>query len=218
MVRGITSLAPQAEGDLAKLLALPLSGETASVGLRQGDGGHHRREHERARTADASVKEGIVTDYAQQGRHGLGKIGVLVAIESKATRPRSPRWAASLRSTSGRKPRCGKREGTRSGAGGARACGFTPSRPKLRERAPTSSPRWWRAGCARSSTAGSAPAANLPGAGGGKATVEQVLKDAEKTAGAPIEVAKFVRYALGEGIDKKEGDFAAEVAAAVGKR
>ena len=57
------------------------------------------------------------------------------------------------------------------------------------------------------------------GAGGdGKATVEQVLKDAEKTAGAPIKVAKFVRYALGEGIDKKEGDFAAEVAAAVGKR
>jgi elongation factor Ts len=57
------------------------------------------------------------------------------------------------------------------------------------------------------------------GAGGdGKATVEQVLKDAEKTAGAPIKVAKFVRYALGEGIDKKDGDFAAEVAAAVGKR
>ena len=51
------------------------------------------------------------------------------------------------------------------------------------------------------------------GAGGdGKVTVEQVLKDAEKTAGAPIKVAKFVRYALGEGIDKKEGDFAAEVA------
>ena len=57
------------------------------------------------------------------------------------------------------------------------------------------------------------------GAGGdGKATVEQVVKDAEKTAGSPIKVAQFVRYALGEGIDKKEGDFAAEVAAAVGKR
>ena len=51
------------------------------------------------------------------------------------------------------------------------------------------------------------------GAGGdGKATVEQMLKGAEKTAGAPIKIAKFVRYALGEGIDKKEDDFAAEVA------
>ena len=54
--------------------------------------------------------------------------------------------------------------------------------------------------------------------GDGKATVEQVLKAAEKAAGAPIKVTKFVRYALGEGIDKKDTDFAAEVAAAAGKR
>jgi len=53
------------------------------------------------------------------------------------------------------------------------------------------------------------------GAGGdGKASVEQVLKAAEQRAGAPIRVARFARYVLGEGIDKKEGDFAAEVAAA----
>jgi elongation factor Ts len=52
----------------------------------------------------------------------------------------------------------------------------------------------------------------------GKATVDQVLKAAEKAAGAPIKIAKFARYALGEGIDKKDGDFAAEVARAAGKR
>ncbi|HEX2338654.1 MAG TPA: elongation factor Ts, partial [Hyphomicrobiaceae bacterium] len=51
--------------------------------------------------------------------------------------------------------------------------------------------------------------------GDGKATVEQVLKEAEKTVGAPIRITKFVRYALGEGIDKKDDDFAAEVAKAV---
>ena len=57
------------------------------------------------------------------------------------------------------------------------------------------------------------------GAGGdGKQTVEQVVKAAEKTVGAPIKVANFARYALGEGIDKKDGDFAAEVAKAAGKR
>jgi elongation factor Ts len=54
--------------------------------------------------------------------------------------------------------------------------------------------------------------------GDGKATVEQVLKAAETAAGAPVAVSKFVRYALGEGIDKKDTDFAAEVAAAAGKR
>jgi elongation factor Ts len=52
----------------------------------------------------------------------------------------------------------------------------------------------------------------------GKATVAQVLKAAEKTAGAPIKIAKFARYALGEGIDKKDDDFAAEVAKVAGKR
>ena len=45
----------------------------------------------------------------------------------------------------------------------------------------------------------------------GKATVSAVLKAAEKTVGAPIEIKAFVRYALGEGIDKKTDDFAAEV-------
>ena len=57
------------------------------------------------------------------------------------------------------------------------------------------------------------------GAGGdGKATVEQVLQGRREEAGAPIKVARFVRYALGEGIEKKDDDFAAEVAAAAGKR
>jgi len=44
------------------------------------------------------------------------------------------------------------------------------------------------------------------------------LKAAEKEAGAPVKVTRFVRYALGEGIDKKDTDFAAEVAAAAAKR
>jgi elongation factor Ts len=47
-------------------------------------------------------------------------------------------------------------------------------------------------------------------------TVEKALAAAEKTAGAPIRVAGFYRFALGEGIDRPEGDFAAEVAAAAG--
>jgi len=44
-------------------------------------------------------------------------------------------------------------------------------------------------------------------------TVEQALKDAEKDSGAPIKLKSFVRLALGEGIEKEEEDFAAEVAA-----
>ncbi|EXL04092.1 translation elongation factor Ts [Aquamicrobium defluvii] len=48
-------------------------------------------------------------------------------------------------------------------------------------------------------------------------TIEQALKDAEKEIGAPAKITAYVRYALGEGIEKEESDFAAEVAATVKK-
>jgi elongation factor Ts len=49
-------------------------------------------------------------------------------------------------------------------------------------------------------------------------SVAQAIKEAEGRAGAPIKVKGFVRYALGEGIEREEKDFAAEVAAAAGPR
>ncbi|MGB3388824.1 MAG: translation elongation factor Ts [Pseudaminobacter sp.] len=48
-------------------------------------------------------------------------------------------------------------------------------------------------------------------------TVEAALKEAEKEIGAPAKITGFLRYALGEGIEKQEADFAAEVAAAAKK-
>lgn len=50
----------------------------------------------------------------------------------------------------------------------------------------------------------------------GKATVAQAVEAKAKEIGAPIKIKAFVRYALGEGIEKKDEDFAAEVAAAAG--
>ena len=47
--------------------------------------------------------------------------------------------------------------------------------------------------------------------------VAQALKEAEGAAGAPIKIGGYVRFALGEGIEKQESDFAAEVAAAAGR-
>jgi elongation factor Ts len=45
-------------------------------------------------------------------------------------------------------------------------------------------------------------------------TIAQTLTENEGKVGAPIKIAGFVRYALGEGIEKASNDFAAEVAAA----
>ena len=49
-----------------------------------------------------------------------------------------------------------------------------------------------------------------------KKTVAQALKEAEGKVGGPIKVTGFVRFALGEGIDKPTGDFGGEVAAMAG--
>jgi elongation factor Ts len=40
------------------------------------------------------------------------------------------------------------------------------------------------------------------------------MEAAAEDAGAPIKISGFYRFALGEGIAKREDDFAAEVAAA----
>jgi elongation factor Ts len=48
-------------------------------------------------------------------------------------------------------------------------------------------------------------------------TVEQLVAETGKTLGAPITVKGFTRLALGEGVEKKTDDFAAEVASMTGQ-
>ncbi len=45
--------------------------------------------------------------------------------------------------------------------------------------------------------------------------IAKLLEAAGKALGAPVKIAGFVRFGLGEGIEKAASDFAAEVAAAV---
>ncbi len=47
-------------------------------------------------------------------------------------------------------------------------------------------------------------------------SVSAALKAAEKDVGAPIEVTSFVSFKVGEGVERADTDFAAEVAAAAG--
>ncbi|KAA6226376.1 MULTISPECIES: translation elongation factor Ts [unclassified Campylobacter] len=46
-----------------------------------------------------------------------------------------------------------------------------------------------------------------------KKTIEQVIKEKEKEFGGFIKIAEFIRFEVGEGLEKKNEDFAAEVAA-----
>ncbi|WP_225766568.1 translation elongation factor Ts [Inquilinus sp. Marseille-Q2685] len=51
----------------------------------------------------------------------------------------------------------------------------------------------------------------------GETKVRKAIEDAAKDVGAPVSVTGFVRFVLGEGIEKEQGDFAAEVAATLGR-
>jgi elongation factor Ts len=50
----------------------------------------------------------------------------------------------------------------------------------------------------------------------GESRVSKVLEDAGKEMGSPVTITGFVRFALGEGIEKEEEDYAGEVAALAG--
>lgn len=220
LVRQIAGLATKAGGDLAKLLAMPFPGKSITV-----------EEHVREmiatigenlsvrRTASLDVKQGVVASYTHNKVvDGLGKIGVIVALDSTAP-------AAKLADI-------GRQIALHVAAANPQAVSADQLDAALVERE-------------RQVYAEQAKASGKPqdivdkmvegrlrkeffaqvlllqqtfmGPGGdGKMTVEQYLKGEEKTVGAPVKVAKFVRFALGEGIDKKETDFAAEVAAAAG--
>lgn len=49
-----------------------------------------------------------------------------------------------------------------------------------------------------------------------KKTIEQVVAEKSQELGGKIEIVKYVRFELGEGLEKKNEDFAAEVAAQIG--
>src|SRR6476620_5638560 len=224
MVRKIAALAPKAKGDVAKLLAMPFpnSKDTVETYVKEtvatvGENMTVRR------TAEIEVGDGVVADYVHnKAADGLGKIGVLVALESKGDK-------AALAAF-------GRQLAMHIAAHVPSAAAVTAEAldPALVERE-----RAIYAEQAKASGKSAEIAAKMvegrlrkeffqqvvlmeqtflgPGSDG-KATVAQVLKAAEKTAGAPIKIAKFARYALGEGIDKKDEDFAAEVAKAAGKQ
>ena len=50
----------------------------------------------------------------------------------------------------------------------------------------------------------------------GESQISKVLEKASKDFGTPVEIAGFVRYAVGEGIEKIESDFADEVKSMAG--
>jgi elongation factor Ts len=165
------------------------------------------------RSARLEVKDGIVVSYVHNSlAPGLGKIGVLVALESTAPAEKLAEIGKQL------------------------AMHVAAAKPEYLDIAsvdPVALEREREVLRAQDKTQGKAKEIVEKMVEGGlrkfyeqvvlpeqlfiidgKTKVAKVVEAASKTAGAPIRIAGFVRFALGEGIDKGPGsDFAAEVAA-----
>ncbi len=219
MVRDITGLGPDASGEIEKLLAMTYPGKKLTVADQVKEMVATIGENMTVRrTGMLEAKDGVVSAYMHNKvTDGLGKIGVLVSLESTGDKSKLAEFGRQLAMH----------------VAAANPQALTPEEldPALieRERAIYTE---------QAIQSGKAPDIAAKMVEGrlrkefyqqvvllqqtfvldGKATVEQAAKTAEKAVGAPIKITGFKRFALGDGIEKKEDDFAAEVAAAAGTK
>jgi elongation factor Ts len=167
------------------------------------------------RAAAVHVGQGFIGQYVHNAvSEGLGRIGVLVALESKGDRqvlaPLGRLIALHVAAASplaldsaGLDPAAVARER-------AVLAGKNAGKPAqvLEKIVDSGLKTYFKEVCLLDQ-----PSIHAEHAG---KTIGQAVKDAEKIAGTPIGLKRFVRYGLGEGIEKPDPDFAAEVAAARG--
>ena len=167
------------------------------------------------RAATVTVGDGVVCSYVHnQTAPGLGKIGVLVGLESKGDKAKLEALGRQLAMhVAAAQPQAVDRAGVDASA-------LDRERDVLSEQARASG------------KAEDIIAKMVEGrlrkfyeevvlleqifVVDGETKITKVLESAAKDVGAPIAVAGFVRLQLGEGIEREEQDFAAEVAATLG--
>ena len=162
------------------------------------------------RVAKLDVTKGVIASYVHgQINEGLGKIGVLVALESEGD--------VEFLSTLGRQiaMHVAATNPVALDAAGVDQATLDREINILREKN-VGKPENVLAKIVESGLKSYYKEVTLleqPFVHDGSKTVSQILKEAAGKAGGEVAIKGFVRYALGEGIEKEEGpDFAAEVA------
>ena len=221
LVREITALAAKAKGDAAKLLAAKYPGGKGTVEDQIKDAVATIGENMGLRrTAALAAKEGIVADYIHnKAADGLGKIGVLVALESKGDKEKLVGLGRQLAMhIAAASPLVVNVEDLPKEAIERERAIYVEQAKADPKNAGKSDEILAKASEGRLQKEFVSQAVLLKQVFviDGKATVAEALKGAEKEIGAPVKISGFVRYALGEGIEKKAEDFAAEVAKTVG--
>jgi elongation factor Ts len=209
-------------------VALAENGETASIISAQYPGTGRTVEEELThqistigenisirRAQTVSVGNGVVTSYVHSALSpGLGKIGVLLALESDGDVAKLDAIAKQLAMhVAAAHPDCISKDEVL-------ADDLERERKVLREQAADSGKpaeiiekmvegrirKYYEEVCLLEQTF----------VIDNETKIAKVLEDASKDIGSDIKVSGFIRYGLGEGIEKEEIDFAAEVAATVG--
>ncbi len=216
-VAGVTKLALDNGGDIDKVAAAPFPGTGRDV---KGELTHListiGENMSLRRAASLSVSDGVVVAYTHNAvAPDLGKIGVLVALESTGDKAQLGALAKQL------------------------AMHVAATNPQSLTVADLDQAAIERERGVLTEKAGqSGKAADIIAKmveGGlrkfhqevvlleqafvmdGKTKVAKVVEDAAKQVGGPVRLVGFLRFALGEGIEKKQEDFAAEVAAQLKK-
>ncbi|MEM9358768.1 MAG: translation elongation factor Ts [Pseudomonadota bacterium] len=219
LVAQVAELSTDAGGDVDKLLAAsyPSGGGSVDDVLKEtiatiGENMTVRR------SATLSVGDGVVSEYvhnAVSGRKNLGKIGVLVGLESAADKDKLSAFGRQLAMHIAAAAPLAMSIDELDGAAIDKERAIYLEQAKESGK-PKEIIEKMVEGRLRKEFFQQVVLPQQTFVIDGKATVEQAVKNAEKEIGAPIKIAGFVRFALGEGIEKKEDDFAAEVAAAAG--
>jgi elongation factor Ts len=168
------------------------------------------------RAAELSVTEGVVAQYVHGAiSDGLGKIGVLVALESKGNADELNRIGRMVAMhIAAANPLAVESKGI-DAASIERERGILAEKARASGKPDNVIEKIVDSGL--KSFYKEVSLVDQPFVHDPSKTVAQALKETEGKAGGPIAIKGFVRYALGEGIEKQEQDFAAEVAAAGGK-
>lgn len=214
MVTGIASVANTTGGDLAKLQAAIFPGSEKSIEAYVTEAVGTIGENMNVRRTEAlSVNAGVVVPYVHnQAAPGLGKIGVLVGLESDGDTAKLAALGKQI---------------------AMHVAATSPLSTSVEELDPAVVEREKNVLAAEARESGKPENIIEKMIEGrirkfyeevvllsqtfvidGENTVETAVKNAEGDVGAPIKVTGFIRLALGEGIEKEEEDFAAEVAAA----
>ncbi len=212
-VRAVADVALEGTGDLETINRSKAADDEASIGERVtqlvatiGENLSLRR------SAILEVANGVVTSYMHNAvAPGLGRIGVLVALESEADTRRLAELGKKIAMhVAASAPQAVSRDDVESGS-------LARERGVLEEQA--------RASGRPDDIVAKMVEGRLRRFYGetclleqifvidGETPVGQVIEAAAKEFGTAVSVKGFVRFVLGEGLDKKDDDFAAEVTA-----